>query len=58
MTFDFNTSRNILLLKTYLKHGVNYSCYDIMGGSCVGDANTSISRVYLSFTFFLPHFLA
>lgn len=49
MTFDFNTSRNILLLKTCLKHGVNYSSCDTMGGSCVGDANTSTFRLPVTF---------
>jgi len=58
MAFDFNTNRNILLLKTFLKHGVNYSIYDIMGGSCVGDANTFTFRIHLLVTFFLSPFLA
>ena len=52
MTYDFNTNRNILLLKTFLKDGVNNSIHDIMGGSCVGDANSSTFRVHLSVTFF------
>jgi len=55
MTY-FNMKRNILLLKTF-KHGVNSSIYDIMGGSCVGDANTSTFRAHLSVTLFSITFL-
>lgn len=55
MHYDFNRSRNNLLLKISLKNGGNYASYDNMGDRCVGDANTSIFRVYLSIAFVCCH---
>jgi len=54
----FHYEQEHFTFETCLKHGVNYSSYNIMGGSCVGDANTSKFRVHLSVTFVSVTFFA